>query len=159
MGFNLCSAMYSYVYFNRIRSLERKLSSAVRETALSRHNGGLIEGPLIPPNITVLWWPDRFQGDPQLGSHDAERRLSLGQLYVCFPDWQDRQWWRWNVIPNENFNRRPRTIRSCRLLSTKPKWKTLFHVSVGIRFMYINCMHSSDSHHKFNHKFSSSSLI
>ena len=38
--------------------------------------------PLKPFKTIVLWWTERFQGVPQLGSHDAERRKSLEQLYV-----------------------------------------------------------------------------
>ena len=57
----------------------KKLKAAVRETDISRQNGGTFEGP--PPlkslNSTVMF--ERFQDEPP---HDAERRDSLGQLYV-----------------------------------------------------------------------------
>ena len=51
---------------------------AVRETRISRHNGGPIKGPHNPPlydSPVMYGW---FQGDHQLGPHDAEKRQTLG---------------------------------------------------------------------------------
>ena len=69
---------------------------AVRETGVSRHQGGPIEGPPETPRTSVFYnvsprhrvlglhqstdvWG--FQGGPQLGPPDAERRQSLGQRH------------------------------------------------------------------------------
>ena len=54
-----------------------KNTSAVRETSVSRHNEGKIEGP---PSTIMLWWFNGFQHGHQLGPSNAERRQSLGQL-------------------------------------------------------------------------------
>jgi len=49
----------------------------VRDTGISRHNGGKWRAPLKSLNTVVLWWYEVFQV-----LHDAERRQSLGKLYV-----------------------------------------------------------------------------
>ena len=48
-----------------------------RETGISRHNGWPIKGLLKPLNTILLWCTGVFSGP-----HDADRRQSLGQLYV-----------------------------------------------------------------------------
>ena len=48
---------------------------------LSRHQGGLIQGPLCHHSTAVL---RGFRGCPQMGAHYAERRMSLGQPIYFF---------------------------------------------------------------------------
>ena len=38
-----------------------KLTSAVRETGVSRYNGALLRAPLKPPVTKVLWWSTCFR--------------------------------------------------------------------------------------------------
>ena len=52
---------------------------AVREIGVSRHNGDPIKVPLKAPQYDSGVIVRGFQGVPQLGTHDAERRYS-GQL-------------------------------------------------------------------------------
>ena len=53
-----------------------KLTSAVRETGVSWHTGGVIKGLVKPLNTIVLWRTGGFRCS-QLDLHDAERRKSL----------------------------------------------------------------------------------
>ena len=53
---------------------------AVRETGVSRHQGGPIEGPPETPRTSQRYRIGGFQRGPQSGPPDAERRQSLGQL-------------------------------------------------------------------------------
>jgi len=48
--------------------------TAVRETGVSWHHGGLIEGPHEIPHISQHYRIEGFKGGPQLGPHCAERR-------------------------------------------------------------------------------------
>ena len=66
------------LYFHREKNWNgKKLTSTVRESRAFRHNGNPFN-PSIPECLIL----ERFQEDPQLGSHDAERRQSLRQLYL-----------------------------------------------------------------------------
>jgi len=59
-----------------------EITSVVRQTGDSRHNGDAIEGQ--PLNPSIRQWcdgPRGFKGS-SIGPHDAERRRSLGQQYV-----------------------------------------------------------------------------
>jgi len=74
MQFSDCTHIY--------QSRMEKITQAVWEASVSWHNEGPIEGPLKHLNTIVLWWSEGFQEGPELSSHVAERRQSLGQLYV-----------------------------------------------------------------------------
>ena len=55
-------------------------TSAVREARVSQYREG--GGPLVPPlNPPVPYW---FEGIPQFGPPDAERRRPSGRLYACY---------------------------------------------------------------------------
>ena len=62
----------------RIRTGIRRI--AVRETSVSRHNGGRIRAPLKLLNNSAAMY-GRFQGGSQLGPHDPKKRL----IGVVFP--------------------------------------------------------------------------
>ena len=64
------SAVKSFAICNPSR-LEN-LIFCVRDTGVSRHNGGQIEDRLKPVNTILLWCTGGFRG-PQLGPHDADR--------------------------------------------------------------------------------------
>ena len=53
---------------------------AVREAGVSQSQGGSQMGPLMRPEHHSTVTYGGFQGGPQLGPPDAERRQSLGQL-------------------------------------------------------------------------------
>ena len=59
----------------------KKVTSFVRETRISRHNGETREGlSLIPQYDRAVIVLGTFSSND--APHDAERRQSLGQLYV-----------------------------------------------------------------------------
>ena len=70
-----------YLWLSEASILD-KLTLAVRETGVSRHNGIQLRNPLKPHNTLVLWWSNGFQKalncDPMM-PRDA---MSFGQLYV-----------------------------------------------------------------------------
>ena len=58
-----------------------KLTTAVREAGVSRHDGLKLRAPpLNPPNIILLWLYEEISGGPSIDPHDAEGRQSLGHL-------------------------------------------------------------------------------
>ena len=73
---------FPLVRFNYFRGVARlgKVTSAVRETDVSRQNGGPIKG--TPFNPSIRWCCDvrGVKEGPQSGLHDAEKGRSLGQL-------------------------------------------------------------------------------
>ena len=66
------------------------LSAPTRENVEpSRHHGGLMKRPLIPIRTSKHYHIEKFDGDPWLGPHYAERCESLGQWMKFFPVWTD----------------------------------------------------------------------
>ena len=51
------------------------MTPTVRETSVSRHNGGLSESLPETPQFDIAVMIRGVSGGPQLGSHDAERQL------------------------------------------------------------------------------------
>ena len=77
--------MKSLILYYRLfsyRTTLGKITSAVRETSVSRHNGGLIKSPLKPRNIMMSRCSGflRCSKGSQLGLRDAERRKFLWVL-------------------------------------------------------------------------------
>ena len=71
---------YDYIYYIKLclhiiqhnRSRLKKITSAVRETGVSWHDGGSLKGLLKPPSTILLRWQERFHEGPQLVPHDVE---------------------------------------------------------------------------------------
>ena len=62
-----------------------KITPAVREASVSRHNGGKLRTPLRYLHTIVLRWSEGFQGGPELGRHTVETPVSpTGRLIVVF---------------------------------------------------------------------------
>ena len=60
----------------------KKITSAARETGVSRHNRSPINDPLKPLNMIVISRSEGLQGALNLAPYDAETRQPLGQLCV-----------------------------------------------------------------------------
>ena len=81
----------------------KKITSDVRETGVSRRNGGPIRGLLKLLNTEVQRWSGGFRG-PSISPHDAERLFdSLGLLDEINACWSmfcvDIQfWWCWRFV-------------------------------------------------------------